>query len=254
MASRSRLLLALLVAAIAFAAAPAAASAQVYKGVNDTDGSKWYSGVIDDQWGTNCSTAIIGSAYSEIMVQGFVSYGGLPDVPQVGQSYYASIFVSIPGNPCGSGSSVVSTEFYLPPGTDFDFAGGKKIECWGYPRSGGREYLTNSNWNFLGSTGRYCPAGPTTGRRSGFYNLGYRPLANGQMFEIVVPVKSSQKLIGASAPGNSHTFLSEIESTGVYANPMAPDVWANVIDTADNVPRITLAEPATKSRWESPAP
>ena len=185
------------------------------------------------------------------MVQGFVGYGGLPDVPKVGETYWASIFVSIPGNPCGSGTSVVSTEFYLPPGTAFDFTGGKKIECWGYPSNGGREYLTNTNWNFLGSSGRYCPAAPTTGKRSGFYNLGYRPLATGQMFEIVVPVKSTQKLIGAAAPGNSHMFLSEIESTGVYANPMAPDVWANVIDPADFAPRITLAEPATTSTWQA---
>ena len=246
-------------AALALAIAlvvPASAAAQVppYKGVNDTDGSKWFSGVIDSQWGLNCSVAIIGNSYSEIMVQGVVAYGGLQDVPQVGQSYWASIFVSIPGNPCGSGSSVVATEFYLPPGTEFDFSGGKKIECWGRPRNGGLEYLTNSNWNFLGSSGRYCPAGPTIGKRSGFFNLGYRPLANGQMFEIVVPVKSTQKLIGAAAPGNSHVFLAEIDSTGVYANPMAPDVWANVIDPADLQPRITLAQPDTSSRWESPAP
>src|SRR3954451_25125244 len=77
--------------------------------------SHWFSGSLLSQSGTNCS--ILGGAYSETMISGIASYGGLPSIPTVGAGYYTSLLLSVPGNPCGPGSSAVATDVLLPPGT-----------------------------------------------------------------------------------------------------------------------------------------
>ena len=41
-------------------------------------GGKWISGDFLQQTGLNCSTAILGEPYTEVMVSGSASYGGLP--------------------------------------------------------------------------------------------------------------------------------------------------------------------------------
>ena len=70
-------------------------------------GGKWISGDIIQQIGENCS--VLGNPYTEVMVSGIASYGGLDSVPKVGDPYWTAFLVSIPGNPCGTGSSSVVT-------------------------------------------------------------------------------------------------------------------------------------------------
>jgi hypothetical protein len=222
------------------------------------NGSKWYSGSLLSQTGLNCSTAIIGNAYTEIMVSGVAGYGGAPggSVPKVGQPYWTSFLVSIPGNPCGSGSSNVVTTLILPPDTSIDTS--RQIRCFGQGRTASTfSELTGQSWSFLGSSGPYCPSQASAGFHQGGNQIGFRPLANGQLFWIFVPVKSSSQLIGAGGPSPGHGFTWLTDSTGVYANPGRSFVWANVLPNGGSggTPFIYFArDPTTIPFWKDDAP
>jgi hypothetical protein len=247
-------MLATLVALAAIPAAPAAALDPPQASVGGNN-SQWISGDLLSQTGLNCSTAILGSAYTEIMVQGIASYGGLPSVPKVGDGYWTAFLVSIPGNPCGPGSTSVVTTLVMPPYTDVDSS--RQIRCFGLPRSAsGWQELTGQSWSFLGQSGPYCPTGPTPSPyHSGGQQFGFRPLASGQMFWIFVPVKSTQPLIGAQrSPADGFRWLTD--ATGVYANPGLSTVWANVFPSgAGGNPRVYFArDPTTIPFWKDDAP
>jgi hypothetical protein len=192
--------------------------------------SKWISGDLLQQTGLNCSTAILGSSYTEVMVSGIASYGGLQSVPKVGDAYWTGFLVSIPGNPCGTGSSSVVTTLVMPPNTQVDSS--RQIRCFGLSRNATPttpwEDLTNASWNFLNQSGPYCASQPSISPyHQGGLQFGFRPLANGQMFWIFVPVKSTAQLVGAQhSPPDGFYWLTD--ATGVYANPGLSTVWANV--------------------------
>ena len=219
--------------------------------------SKWISGDLLSQTGLNCSTAILGSAYTEIMVSGIASYGGLDHVPRVGEEYWTAFLISIPGNPCGSGSSSVVSTVILPPNTQVDQ--NRQIRCFGLGRSAGATWteLTGGSWSFLGSSGPYCPTQPSISPyHQGGLQIGFRPLANGQLFWLFVPVKSSAPLIGAGGPSPGHGFTWLTDATGVYANPGRSFVWANVLDSSlGSNPFVYFAsEPAAIPYWKDDAP
>src|SRR3954453_23179645 len=193
-------------------------------------GSKWFSGSLLQQSGLNCT--IIGGSYSETMVSAISGFGGAPNggIPRVGDTYYASLLISIPGNPCGSGSSVVGTDLVLPRGTSVDTS--KQIRCFGQGRTQNTfGELTGGTWGpYFGSTGQYCPAsvgGSLTGT-SGAVGVGFRPLANGQLYELFVPIKSSQNLIGAA-----HNPVDEIKwvlsTSGTHSQTGSTPVWPSVV-------------------------
>ena len=215
-------------------------------------GSKWFSGSLIQQIGENC--AVLGSPYTEVMVSGVGSYGGAPGngVVKVNDPYWVELMVAIPGNPCGTGSSLVVTDLVLPKNTVIDSS--RTIRCFGTPRNQPDNLLelTNENWSFLGSSGRYCPTGPSVapiGKR-----LGYRPLANGQFFWIFVPVKTSSTLFGAGGPDEFNWLTT---STGVYANPDRSQIWANVFPSGAGAqtPYIYFARtPAAVPFWQTGAP
>jgi hypothetical protein len=222
-------------------------------------GGKWISGDLLQQTGLNCSTAIIGEPYTEVMVSGNASYGGLPSVPKVGQPYWTAFLVAIPGNPCGSGSSSVVTTLILPPSTEVD--GSRQVKCYGLPRNHDQNTqwidLTSQSWSFLGQSGPYCAAQPTVSPyHSGGLQFGFRPLANGQFFWIFVPVKSSAPLIGAAGPSPGHGFTWLTDATGVYANPGRSFVWANVVDGGlGDSPFVYFArDPTNIPYWKDDAP
>ena len=245
-----RILLLAGILAIAFPASAHAVSdpQQVIGG----PGSKWFSGSLIQQTGENCS--VIGNPYTEVMVSGVGSYGGAPgnDVPRVGQPYWVSLLVSIPGNPCGAGSSSVATDLALPAYTSYDSS--RPIRCFGTNRFSSDFFeVTNQTWNFLGQSGRYCPTGPTAapiGQR-----FGFRPLANGQMFEIFVPVTTTQPLHGAGGPDEFNWLTN---ATGVYANPYRSYIWANVFPATNGIsgPFVYFDhDPAAIPFWQSnPSP
>lgn len=243
-----------LVIVLALGALPASASAFDPNVVVGGAGSKWISGDLIQQAGQNCS--ILGSPYTEIMVSGVSSYGGLPGVPRVGDGYWASLLVSIPGNPCGPGSASVATSLQLPRNTTIDTS--RSIQCFGQLRSQTTftENLTNQSWSFLGSSGPYCAAQASpSALHPGAWFLGFRPLASGQLFQIFVPVKSTSTLqgIGASPTDEFRWFT---DSTGVYSNPGTSAVWANVFPAGSgsgDSPFIYFAGQAAIPFWKGDA-
>ena len=214
--------IAALIASLSVLVAPGVARADVDPwSVVGGANSKWFSGSLIQQIGANCS--ILGSQYTEVMVSGVGSYGGTQGVVRVNDPYWVALMVAIPGNPCGTGSSAVTTDLVFPKNTIYDSS--RPIRCFGTPRSNPDNLLelTNESWSFLGHSGRYCPTGPSVapiGKR-----FGYRPLANGQFFWIFVPVKTTSTLVGAGGP-DEFNWLTY--STGVYANPDRSQIWANV--------------------------
>ena len=219
---------------------------------------KWTSGNFIQQSGLNCSTAILGEPYTEIMVSGVASYGGLPSQPKVGDPYWTALLVSIPGNPCGSGSSSVVTTLVLPPHTNVDSS--RPIRCFGLPRNHDAntpwQDLANQSWSFLGSSGPYCPTQPSSSPyHQGGLQFGFRPLANQQFFWIFVPVTSTAPLVGAgTSPPDGFRWLTD--ATGVYANPGLSTVWANVFPAGlGNTPQVYFTrDPTVIPFWNKDAP
>ena len=220
--------------------------------------SKWISGDLLQQTGLNCSTAILGSSYTEVMVSGIASYGGLDSVPKVGDPYWTAFLVSIPGNPCGTGSSSVVTTLVMPPNTQVDT--NRQVKCYGLPRNATPttpwQDLTNASWSFLNQSGPYCASQPTISPyHQGGLQFGFRPLANGQLFWIFVPVKSTAQLVGAGhSPPDGFYWLTD--ATGVYANPGLSTVWANVFPAgAGGDPYVYFGrEPGALPFWKNDAP
>ena len=219
--------------------------------------SKWFSGGLIQQTGLNCSTAILGEPYTEVMVSGIGSYGGAPngDLPRVGTGYWTSLLLSVPGFPCGSGVSAVATEVILPPGTQVDTS--RPIRCFGLPRNAADWVeLTGGAWTHLGSTGQYCPTQvfPAVYTPGGV-SVGFRPIANGQLFQVFLPVVSSTQLVGLG--NTNHRFMWTTTATGVYANPGLSSVWANVF-AASNVGQGPFVyfekDPAAVPFWKADAP
>jgi Thrombospondin type 3 repeat len=199
----------------------------------------WIEGVSKQQLGTNCS--ILGQPYSEPMVASYVRYGGLDHVPKVGEVYYGSIVTVIVGRPCPYGYSYVATEIFPPK--DTEFLGG--IQCIGISSAGNTSDLTNANWTdpSNGSTGRYCPAQAGTGQYGGI-GLGFRPLSSGQTFEVRFKLRSNSELKGAAA-NPVDDLTAAVHSTGVYANPVTPDTWVNVVPNGQQAPvNVTYPNPA----------
>jgi hypothetical protein len=247
--------LAVLAATFALAASPAQAALDPPQAAVGGSNSKWVSGTLLSQTGLNCSIAIIGNAYTEIMVQGIASYGGLPAVPKVGDEYWTAFLVSIPGNPCGSGASSVVTTLVMPPHTDVDSS--RQIRCFGLPYCGsGWQELTGQSWSFLGSSGPYCPTQPSISPyHQGGLQFGFRPLGSGQLFWIFVPVKSTGQLVGAgTSPPDAFRWLTD--ATGVYENPGLSTVWANVLPggAAANPFIFFTRDPTIVPYWDADAP
>ncbi len=213
-------------------------------------GKAWFGGELMSQPGLNCS--ILGGSYSEIMVQGTTSYGGLSGIPAVGQGYWVSFLVSVPGNPCGPGTSIVQTDLALPSGTSYDPS--RPIRCFGRNRSGGDFFeLTGGQWSAFGGTGDYCPSTPgPSSVVSGGLQVGYRPVVNGQMFQVFVPVKSTQALNGIAG---SQQFRWYSTATGVYDNPGSSSAWATVLSSpTGGSPQFIESKSGVQPFWKASAP
>lgn len=134
----------------------------------------------------------------------------------------------------------------------------RPIRCFGQPINGTTFVeLTGQQWSHLGNSGPYCPAqaSPSIYVQGGV-SVGFRPVASGQLFQVFLPVVSSQQLIGASA-APPDAFRWATTATGVYANPGVSTVWANVFPDSNlgQSPFVYFArEPAAVPFWKADAP
>lgn len=218
-------------------------------------GSKWFNGSLVQQAGENCS--VVGSPYSEIMVSGIGTYGGTSGVVKVGQQYWTSVLLAVPGNPCGPGSSGIVTDLVLPRSTSIDAS--RPIRCFYLPRDATSTdqfvEVTGQSWQAFGGSGKICPAtnevtpSPYT---SGAWNIGYRPVPSGAQLQVFVPVTSSTTLQGQGGPDK---FSWVTHATGVYANPGLSEVWANVFSSGGDTPFVYFARtPSAVPFWKADAP
>ena len=188
------------------------------------------------------------------MVSGIGSYGGTTGVVKVGDQYWTSMLIAIPGNPCGSGSSGVSTDLILPRNTQFDAS--RSIRCFYLPRNASNTdqfvEVTGQTWSAFGSSGDVCPAQPSpSSYHQGAYNIGFRPLASGTQLEIFVPVTSSSTLDGSGGPD---LFSWLTDATGVYANPGLSRVYANVFSSGGSDPFVYFSRtPSAVPFWKADA-
>jgi len=217
-------------------------------------GSDWFDGSAIQQPGENCS--IIGEPYTEIMINGYGSYGGVDGVVHVGDEYWASVLIGIPGNPCGSGSSSVGTDLKMPKNTAFDPS--RPIRCFGDPSGGPSDFgeLTGGNWNFNGQSGPYCPIAPHSPFSGIGQGFGFRPLASGSFFWLFVPVKSTGVINGAGEPGETGEFNWLTTASAAYANPYRSYTWANVFPTSTGSgPKVYFARsPSAIPFWNASTP
>jgi hypothetical protein len=217
-------------------------------------GADWFEGSIIQQPGQNCS--VLGNPYTEIMINGNGSYGGRNGVVKVGDEYWTGILIGVPGNPCGSGSSSVATDLKLPKNTAYDPT--RPIKCYGTNRFSDNFFdITNQSWNFLGQTGPYCPSGPSAGSASGIgQGYGFRPLANGQLFWMFVPVKSTGVVNGAGEPGETGEFNWLSTASAAYANPYRSYTWANIFPASPSSgPQVYFARtPSAVPFWNESTP
>lgn len=243
------------IAALALLALPAVAQAGPPEDAVAGANKKWFSGDLMMISGTNCS--ILGSPYSETMVSAISSYGGDPGggVVRVNNEYWAAVMISIPGNPCGTGSTIVSTDLSLPPGTSYD--GTRPIRCFGTPRNSSTwQELTGGNWDLrpigINATGPYCPTSPTSSATGNGIGIGYRALASGQIYQVFVPIKSTQTLVGMG--NNAHRINWSITATGTYNNGQT-GVWTNVFSAGSSSPSVYFArQPAAVPFWNNSSP
>lgn len=244
----------MIVALALLAALPAAASAAPEDTVAGA-GKKWFSGSFNYAYGTNCS--ILGGSYSEAMVNGFAGYGGAPSggVVRVGDKYWATVTLGIAGNQCPNGSDIVTTDLVLPPGTSYDPT--RQIRCFSTGRFSDNWYeSTNENWDMrpigINAYGRTCPTGPTPAFSGSGIGFDGRGLANGQKFEMFVPVTSTQNLIGIG--NSSHKFTWVVTPLSAYGN-FTTSAWANVFAAGTAVgPYIYFArDPSVVPFWNNAA-
>lgn len=255
MLRRLLLTLTLSIAALVAVASPAQAL-NPEQTLTGSSQSRWYSGSLIQQYGTNCSTAVLGSSYAEVMTSAVGGYGGTTGIVGVGNQYWASLLMSVPGNPCGPGSAGIQTDLFLPPGTRIDTT--RAVRCF-YLLRGNSDTAngwidgTNEGWALQGvGSGRLCPdsVGPST-LSAGGHQIGYRLVPSGMLFKIFVPVISDQPLSGAS--GQVFDWL--LASSAAYENPALTRTNAYVFSVGGNTPQVFFSrQPAAAPYWSDGKP
>lgn len=228
---------------------------QTAQQVTGISNSKWFTGSSGQTYGTNCSTAILGSSYPEVMEMAYSMYGGTTGSVRVGDQYWAMVHIAVTGNPCPNGSDIIATDLAMPPGTSFDPA--RPIRCFSTPMHSQDYYeSTNEGWDMrpigINAYGRTCPTGLTPSSTGHGVGLDFRGLASGQNFLMYVPVKSTVPLVGM---GNSdHRFVWLVNPSVAY-DYFGTQTWANVFAAGSNTPRVYYTrDPAVIPYWDTTKP
>lgn len=245
----------LVISLVATTSAQAITFDQTSQAVTGISNSVWSVGSSGQTYGTNCSTAILGSSYPEVMEMAYSRYGGTDGSVRVGDQYWAMIHLAVTGNPCPKGSDIIAIDLAMPPGTSFDAT--RPIRCFSTNRHSTDYYeSTNQTWDMrpigINAYGRTCPTGLTPSATGHGVGLDFRGLANGQNFLMYVPVKSAQPLIGMG--NGDHRFVWLVSPSLAY-DYFGTTTWANVFSTSTTTPYVFYTrDPSVVPYWDNSAP
>ncbi len=124
----------------------------------------------------------------------------------------------------------------------------RRIRCFGTRRFESDFFeITDQTFSWEGSTYDYCPDAAGVSQFPNALHFGGRLLANGQMFQIFVPVTTSAPIGGA----DKAQWL--IDGTGVYSDeqPGVSNVWTTVVATSlGSTPTILFTRNAARPYWD----
>lgn len=217
----------------------------------DTTGSseRWYESGVDAGPTANCLYG-----YGESLGRSWVGwYGNLGTTPTTGQVYYTKIGWGVAGNPCGGGAYVHVEEF-LPAGTQLAISGQNPVMCWYEGLDADDQMAREIN---------ICPQTPQAGVQGGYSfdpsdGSGAWPTATGAIWEIWIPVKSTQPLDGMSrTPCNTCLQAGVWMIDGVnspWSYPKSPVYVKGSGGGGTTAPSISYPAPSVRAQQCCPGP
>jgi len=161
----------------------------------------------------------VGDYYEELGRAWAGWYGDVGISPQVNDVYYVKAGWGISGFPCGTGGARVHVEMVLPAYTKLAITQANRVRCFykSPQQSNAQEFQQD------------CPQNPGTGWNGGpsFDPPGEAawPTATGALFEIWVPVKSTQPLNGITPPDPQPCTTCLYVGTWMIDGNNSPWVW-----------------------------
>jgi hypothetical protein len=201
----------------------------------------------------NCT--ILGGGYHESLGRSWVGYFGdrqsNPVLPAVNQPYYTKVGWGVSGFPCGNGGAYVHVEIGLPAGTELAISNTNKVRCWHTaPYSEQWKEVVNG-----------CPQQPQNGQKGGLAfdpsdGTPAWPTATGTMWEIYIPVKSTQPLNGLTydypTPCPACYMAGVWMIDGNYAPWSFPKIGVAVSGAAATTPSISYPTPSMTDESYNP--
>jgi len=172
--------------------------------------SQWFDGRFAFVPGLACVTW-----NAETAVTAYAGYWGTSNLsfPVVGDVTYVHAGGAVVGNPC-SGGDVIGFDFFFPPGTELAVSAQNPVICIGTNLTTGATTTTDPNI--------HCSQSATIGTYGGSY-FGYAVVPHGWNFEVRVPVRFTQPLVGSGATNHKvQAMVSTVEGTAA----VEAYVWA----------------------------
>ncbi len=146
-------------------------------------------------------------------------FGDIGVSPQKNNVYYVKAGWGVSGNPCGGGAGV-HAELVLPAYTQPAISNQNRVRC--FYKSPNRSNLEEFNQD--------CPQNPGQGFYGGYSfdppgNQGPWPTARGAIFEILVPVKTTQPLNGIESADGSPCYTCLYAGIWMIDGNNSPWVW-----------------------------
>jgi hypothetical protein len=180
-------------------------------------------------------------------------FGEIGVSPQKSNVYYVKAGWGVSGFPCGGGAGV-HVEMTLPAYTQPAISNQNKVRCW---------YQSPSQTQFHEEP-QDCPQNPGQGIYGGYEfdpagNQGPWPTATGAIFEIWVPVKTTQPLDGLESPDGQPCYTCVYAGIWMIDGVFSPWVWprqgVQVIGSGSpSNPLVTYPGPAVTDIFYDPSP
>ena len=180
-------------------------------------------------------------------------FGDIGVKPEKNDVYYVQAGWGISGFPCGGGAGV-HVEMVLPAYTQPAISNQNKVRCW----------YESPSQNSLREFTQDCPQNPGQGIYGGYEfdppgNQGPWPTATGAIFEIWVPVKTTQPLDGLESPDGQPCYTCVYAGIWMIDGVYSPWVWPRqgvyvVGSGSPSNPLVTYPGPAVTEIFYDPSP